>query len=335
MACLVIHYPNAGAENQLPSLPPSIAGLGTQRQLNNGRTIAVTFDPHSDFVTLLKSSIVPPTSDVYVSQPLSRDRAVCLTHVEGMVCTSCSQLIETTVAATDGVLGVKVSLSGKEAMVEFNPALNSADNIASTIDDMGFDAKTISTHSAGDFLASFSPTLPPPSPECLETVSNEKTVVIGIEGMVCQSCVSNIQTNIGKLGGVKRITVSLSDKNATITFDGTVVCTEELCTAIEDLGFEATSGNKDEATAGSPLGPPSSDSEGADSDNPLLSPNERGLTHPQNTRRKAKVCNSSLHLTWCMEDLVFVVEVVHTYLVHGRLSVCCGGSPHLPGAWKT
>ena len=29
-----------------------------------------------------------------------------------------------------------------------------------------------------------------------------------------------------------------------------------------------------------------------------------------------------------MEDLVFVVEVVHTYLVHGRLSVCCGGSPH-------
>lgn len=81
----------------------------------------------------------------------------------------------------------------------------------------------------------------PPLPDCDErTATSKRSVVIGIEGMVCQSCVSNVQTNVSKVNGVVSITVSLADKNASITYDSAVVNVEDLCTAIEDLGFEAS-----------------------------------------------------------------------------------------------
>lgn len=72
------------------------------------------------------------------------------------------------------------------------------------------------------------------------TAASEQNVVIGVEGMVCQSCVSNVQTNLSKMNGVVTITVSLADKNASVTYDSSVVSVEDLCTAIEDLGFEAS-----------------------------------------------------------------------------------------------
>lgn len=76
--------------------------------------------------------------------------------------------------------------------------------------------------------------------DCDQRTASEENVVIGVEGMVCQSCVSNVQTNLSKMNGVVSITVSLADKNASVTYDGSVVSVGDLCTAIEDLGFEAS-----------------------------------------------------------------------------------------------
>lgn len=81
------------------------------------------------------------------------------------------------------------------------------------------------------------------------TAVSEQNVVIGVEGMVCQSCVSNVETNLSKVNGVVSITVSLADKNASITYDSAVVSVDDLCTAIEDLGFEANCAIQEEAAA--------------------------------------------------------------------------------------
>lgn len=243
-ACLVIYHPNTDPEHSVLSVPPILAGIKTQRLLANGRALAVTFDPQSDFPARVRSSLASSAADVYVSQPLSRNRSACLLRVEGMVCTSCSQLIETTISKEEGVHGVKVSLSNKEAMVEFDPALKNAQTIASAIDNMGFDAESIFTHPVSSLLIPPSPT---PRGSSDEGATDEKSVVLGIEGMVCQSCVSNIQTNISTLGGIKGVVVSLADKNANITYDSTVLSVEELCAAIEDLGFIAKCGNEEVA----------------------------------------------------------------------------------------
>lgn len=84
-----------------------------------------------------------------------------------------------------------------------------------------------------------------------QTATSKQSVVIGIEGMVCQSCVSNVQTNVSQMNGVVSITVSLADKNASVTYDSAVVSVEDLCTAIEDLGFEASCTIQEESTADS------------------------------------------------------------------------------------
>lgn len=91
-------------------------------------------------------------------------------------------------------------------------------------------------------------------PDCGQrTAASEQNVVIGVEGMVCQSCVSNVQTNVGKMNGVVSITVSLADKNARVTYDGLVLSVKDLCTAIEDLGFEASCAVQEEASSGETL----------------------------------------------------------------------------------
>ena len=226
-ARLIIYHPRADADHPILSLPSSLAGIKVQTQLDNERTAVLTFDSQCEgSADRVKSYVASVETDVYVSGQLSSNVAVCLVRVEGMVCTSCVQLIETTLPKREGVHGVKVSLSGNEAMAEFDPALTSAQDIASAIDDMGFEAEILSTHTYDTCH--------------LLTPNVHKTVVIGVEGMVCQSCVLNIHTNVTKVTGVKNIAVSLADKSASITYDPSLVSVGELCSAIEELGFGAT-----------------------------------------------------------------------------------------------
>ena len=64
-------------------------------------------------------------------------------------------------------------------------------------------------------------------------------VVVEVDGMVCHSCVQNIEMNIGKMTGVHEIKVSLSDKNARIKYDPSLITPSKLCDAIEEIGFDA------------------------------------------------------------------------------------------------
>ena len=247
-ACIVVYYPSISRDHPPPPLPLSLAGTNTHAQSINERANVVTFHPLSDpdFPERVKSSLAlaSPATDAYVSQRLSRSAAVCLVRVEGMVCTSCVQLIETSISKEEGVHGVRVSLSGKEAMVEFDPALSSAQDIASAINDMGFEAESASTHTVKDILPH---TLLTPHKDTNST-TGEKSVDIEVKGRVCQSCVLNIQSNVSAVNGVRSVAVSLADKTASIAYDSALVTVKELCTAIEDLGFEASCGTVETAT---------------------------------------------------------------------------------------
>lgn len=56
--------------------------------------------------------------------------------------------------------------------------------------------------------------------------------------MTCQSCVLNIETNVSKMKGVSRATVSLADKEAVIIYDPTVASKSDILDRIDDLGFD-------------------------------------------------------------------------------------------------
>ena len=246
-SCVVLYWPGVGPDQRPPSLSSALPGLVAQKRLSSERALLVRYNRHSNFLARVRSSLPAWSGEAVVSSPLSSDRAVCLVRVEGMVCQSCVSIIQSSLSGMAGVHGVSVSLAGKEAFVEFEQPLKSASELATDIEDMGFEAAVITTISAPDLVT-----------ECGggegvsgegavsgegvngEGVSGDLCVVIGVEGMVCQSCVSNIQTNIVEAEGVKSITVSLEDKTATICYDPHLTSPPSLCDAIEELGFEAT-----------------------------------------------------------------------------------------------
>ena len=145
-------------------------------------------------------------------------------RVEGMTCQSCVKLIESTILTQDGVVGIKVSLVNKEAFIVYDSLQTNSDEIAASIYNMGFDA---------DVLETFTKL-------CNSPPASEQAV-IHVEGMVCNSCVQNIETNIGKSAGVSQIKVSLNEKTAVVVFDPSLTSLPQLTEAIEDLGFEASS----------------------------------------------------------------------------------------------
>ncbi|CAF3070072.1 unnamed protein product [Rotaria socialis] len=63
--------------------------------------------------------------------------------------------------------------------------------------------------------------------------------VFNVDGMTCQSCVKNIERNVGKMDGVKTVVVSLNDKNASVEFGSDKTTEQAIIEKITSLGFQA------------------------------------------------------------------------------------------------
>ena len=155
-------------------------------------------------------------------------RVKVVVQVKGMVCMSCVHNIEGTVGKRAGVLSVSVSLEEELARLEVDPAQISPADAAEAIDDMGFDAVLLSPLSAPGKTASD----PPPSRQAVARVH--------VEGMVCQSCVNNIEGNMATKPGILDIKVSLEHKRAVVNFDPSVTSAVAVAEQIDDMGFDAT-----------------------------------------------------------------------------------------------
>ncbi|KAJ8379177.1 hypothetical protein AAFF_G00230890 [Aldrovandia affinis] len=68
----------------------------------------------------------------------------------------------------------------------------------------------------------------------------EARVMIGVEGMTCQSCVSSIEGAVGQLAGVASVRVSLGERQATVSYAPRLIQPEQLRAHIEEMGFTAT-----------------------------------------------------------------------------------------------
>ncbi|XP_078602292.1 copper-transporting ATPase 1-like isoform X1 [Branchiostoma floridae x Branchiostoma japonicum] len=132
--------------------------------------------------------------------------------VKGMTCNSCVQNIQGYVGQQEGVIHIKVSLADNNATIQYDPAKTSPSKLRDIIDDMGFEAS-----------------LP----------SNTAQVVIGIEGMTCNSCVQTIEGMISKMDGVESIKVSLAEKQGRVTYDASKTNPEAIREAVDDMGFDA------------------------------------------------------------------------------------------------
>ena len=65
-----------------------------------------------------------------------------------------------------------------------------------------------------------------------------KRLVVGVAGMSCQGCASNVTSVLQALPGVSEVKVSLEEANAEIAYDPQVVKPTQFKAAIEDAGFD-------------------------------------------------------------------------------------------------
>ncbi|NXX57405.1 ATP7B ATPase, partial [Scopus umbretta] len=160
-----------------------------------------------------------------VPSPSSQEHTVAV-NIVGMTCQSCVQSIEGRISKVKGVVNIKVSLEQNNAVIKYLQLEVSPEQICQEIQDMGFDANI-----AEERLTATTINL-----SCLR----EAVLKLRVEGMTCQSCVTNIEGKIGKLHGVAKIKVSLGNQEAIIAYYPYIIQPDDLKSHISNMGYECT-----------------------------------------------------------------------------------------------
>lgn len=162
---------------------------------------------------------------------LERVTASVRLPINGMTCQSCVRNIESNIRTKPGVVSIKVNLQEKSGHIDYDPHITDPKQIASEIDDMGFDCEYVPDKDDEDEIAA------------RIVQSNQSKVAnarISIDGMTCQSCVKNIEGNIGSQPPIKWINVNLKQKFATVEYDSDLCTDQAIAEMISDMGFTAT-----------------------------------------------------------------------------------------------
>ncbi|KAJ4173209.1 Cu(2+)-transporting P-type ATPase [Fusarium falciforme] len=149
--------------------------------------------------------------------------------VEGMTCGACTSAVEGGFKDVPGVKSFSISLLSERAVIEHDPDLLTAEQIAEIIEDRGFDATIIDTgKSAADKTAKDS-----------RSVGDVAITTVAIEGMTCGACTSAVEGGFKGLEGVLKFNISLLAERAVITHDVTKLSPEKIAEIIDDRGFDA------------------------------------------------------------------------------------------------
>uniref|UniRef100_A0A673G442 Copper-transporting ATPase 2 n=1 Tax=Sinocyclocheilus rhinocerous TaxID=307959 RepID=A0A673G442_9TELE len=139
-------------------------------------------------------------------------------RVQGMTCQSCVRSIEERIGSLEGVVGVQVSLSDKEASLRFNPGTVTPEVLRKHIEDMGFDASLMALPS-----------------QLQPSVTDWSDVTLGVEGMHCGSCVKNITETLSGVVGVNSVFVSLEKGTVDLRFDPSLLTLETVKGLLEEI----------------------------------------------------------------------------------------------------
>uniref|UniRef100_A0A8C8SGL3 Copper-transporting ATPase 2 n=1 Tax=Pelusios castaneus TaxID=367368 RepID=A0A8C8SGL3_9SAUR len=146
-------------------------------------------------------------------------------NILGMTCQSCVQSIESRVSKLKGMVSTMVSLEQSNAVVKYKKSEIDPQEICQEIEDMGFAASIAEERATAS---------------CVKSTSlGEALIKLRVEGMTCQSCVNTIEGKIGKLHGVLRIKVSLSNQEAVIAYQPYIIQVEDLKNHIDSMGYES------------------------------------------------------------------------------------------------
>jgi Cu+-exporting ATPase len=169
------------------------------------------------------------------------DYSICVINISGMTCMSCVNSITELLSSKIGIEKIFVSLEAKEGTVSYNDQLISPQQIADSIEDMGFGA---SVKKINNDIVNLSNTVKD-NPLAIDFVkAMEPHCIIQkcflhIDGLTCVSCVTAIEKHCRKLVGVQNILVYFISGRTEIDYDSNAITPAEIAASITDLGFPA------------------------------------------------------------------------------------------------
>jgi copper chaperone CopZ len=66
------------------------------------------------------------------------------------------------------------------------------------------------------------------------------TVVLAVDGMMCEACVGHVTRALRALPGVKSAVVNLPDERAVVDFDASMVGAADMIAAVVEEGYTAS-----------------------------------------------------------------------------------------------
>ncbi|XP_041076119.1 copper-transporting ATPase 1-like isoform X2 [Polyodon spathula] len=245
-------------QSQVHSTLSQMKGVLSVQIAPEPQHVNVTFIPSlvstsqiGEVVRTVDASPMERKCDYHEEPGLSQaSEAMIKMMIEGMVCLSCTTTIQGKISKLSGVQKIQVSLANQEAAVIYQPHLITAEEIVNQIGLVGFKASLKNKSrplNLGSIDVERLMNTPvqnsAPAKQSSETDSDLTTVALHVDGMHCNSCVVNIQSNIAELTGVHGVIVSLEKKTATIRCNLKLITINNLKKAIQALppgNFKAT-----------------------------------------------------------------------------------------------
>ncbi|KAI5253950.1 heavy metal translocatin [Aureobasidium subglaciale] len=155
--------------------------------------------------------------------------------VGGMTCGACTSAVEGAFKGLPGIKSFNISLLSERAVIEHDPNLITADTIAETIEDTGFDASIVESKVSEPVRSKML--------SSTRKLSRKHdvlfTTIVAIEGMTCGACTSAVTSGFDNVPGVMKFDISLLAERAVILHDPTKLTPEQIVEIIEDRGFDA------------------------------------------------------------------------------------------------
>lgn len=132
--------------------------------------------------------------------------------ITGMTCASCAKAVERHVGKVEGISSVNVNIATEKMTVEFDDTKADKSKIKDAVIKAGYGVK--------------------------ESDESIREISLPIAGMTCASCVRAVERAIGKLDGIREVSVNLATEKARIAYYPSKIRLSQIRDAISRAGYE-------------------------------------------------------------------------------------------------
>lgn len=142
--------------------------------------------------------------------------------VEGMTCGACTSSVANAVQDAEGVVQFDISLLAERAVVVHDPKILSPEQIASMIEDVGFDARVISSASHSGVSS-----------------KSSRTARLTLFGLQNSAAAISLEDVLRQKNGVASASIDFSTSRANIVHNPTTIGVRSIVETIEEAGYNA------------------------------------------------------------------------------------------------